>query len=249
MARPDLNALMYHEASIDEGVEGMDIATLGMDLGKNSCSLVGLDADGRVVLRRRMRPASIPRFTEKLSPCVIAMEVCCGAHYLGRQLAAQGHSTKLMPPEYVRPYVMAQKNDDRDAEAIAEAATRPRMRFVELKSQEQLDIQSLHRVRSRLVGVRTALINHYGQSFSSEVRPCFKGDGHSSAPLMVFLLTLTPFQMAVSVSSSLTCGVSGRRLINALQCSIANLSSWRARSLRPDAYHLCRVLDLSPPLQ
>ncbi|MBB4860614.1 transposase [Novosphingobium chloroacetimidivorans] len=137
----------------------MDVATLGIDLGKNSCSLVGLDADGRVVLRRRMRPASIPRFTEKLAPCVIAMEACCGAHYLGRQLIAQGHTTKLMPPEYVRPYVKAQKNDDRDAEAIAEAATRPTMRFVELKSQEQLDIQSLHRVRSRLVGVRTALIN------------------------------------------------------------------------------------------
>lgn len=137
----------------------MEIATLGIDLGKNSCSLVGLDADGHVVLRRRMRPSSIPRFAEKLSSCVIAMEACCGAHHLGRQLVAQGHTIKLMPPEYVRPYVKAQKNDDRDAEAIAEAATRPTMRFVELKSQGQLDIQSLHRVRSRLVGVRTALIN------------------------------------------------------------------------------------------
>jgi transposase len=137
----------------------MEIATLGIDLGKNSCSLVGLDADGQVVLRRRMRPTSIPRFAEKLSPCLIAMEACCGAHHLGRQLAEQGHTIRLMSPEYVRPYVKAQKNDDRDAEGIAEAATRPTMRFVELKSQDQLDIQSLHRVRSRLVGVRTALIN------------------------------------------------------------------------------------------
>lgn len=137
----------------------MSIVTLGIDLGKNSCSLAGLEERGEVVLRRRMRPAAIIEFAAKLSPCTIAMEACCGAHYLGRRLLAQGHTVKLMPPEYVRPYVKAQKNDDRDAEAIAEAATRPTMRFVELKSQEQLDIQSLHRVRSRLVGARTTLIN------------------------------------------------------------------------------------------
>ena len=137
----------------------MTILLLGIDLGKNSCSLAGLDGDGAVVLRRRMQPATVVSFAAKLAPCTIAMEACCGAHYLGRVLAAQGHTVKLMAPEYVRPYVKAQKNDDRDAEAIAEAATRPTMRFVELKSQEQLDIQSLHRVRSRLVGARTTLIN------------------------------------------------------------------------------------------
>ena len=87
------------------------------------------------------------------------MEACCGAHHLGRVLRAQGHEVRLMSPEYVRPYVKAQKNDERDAEAIAEAATRPTMRFVELKSEEQLDMQTLHRARDRLVGERTALIN------------------------------------------------------------------------------------------
>ena len=87
------------------------------------------------------------------------MEACCGAHHLGRQLKAQGHEIRLMSPEYVRPYVKAQKNDDRDAEAIAEAATRPTMRFVEMKSAEQLDMQTLHRARDRLVAERTALIN------------------------------------------------------------------------------------------
>lgn len=137
----------------------MTIVTLGIDLGKNSCSLAGLDENGSVVLRRRMRPSTIAGFAAKLAPCTIAMEACCGAHYLGRLLAAQGHTVRLMSPEYVRPYVKAQKNDDRDAEAIAEAATRPTMRFVELKSQEQLDVQSLHRVRSRLVSARTNLIN------------------------------------------------------------------------------------------
>ncbi len=87
------------------------------------------------------------------------MEACCGAHHLGRVLRQHGHEVRLMSPEYVQPYVKAQKNDERDAEAIAEAATRPTMRFVELKSEEQLDAQVLHRARSRLVGQRTALIN------------------------------------------------------------------------------------------
>ena len=132
---------------------------LGIDLGKNSCSVAGLDAAGKVVLLRRMQPKTIVSFASKLPACVIAMEACCGAHHLGRLLANLGHEVRLMSPEYVRPYVKAHKNDDRDAEAIAEAATRPTMRFVQLKSQEQLDVQSLHRVRSRLVGARTNLTN------------------------------------------------------------------------------------------
>jgi transposase len=137
----------------------MEIAVLGIDLGKNSCSLVGLDRTGAVVKRRRMRPEGIPAFTKSMPSCIVAMEACCGAHHLGRLLTAQGHTVRLMSPEYVRPYVKAQKNDDRDAEAIAEAATRPTMRFVELKSEDQLDMQTLHRARDRLVGERTALIN------------------------------------------------------------------------------------------
>jgi transposase len=137
----------------------MQIAVLGIDLGKNSCSVAALDSTGAVIKRRRMRPESIAAFTEKLPACIVAMEACCGAHHLGRLMAGQGHNVRLMSPEYVRPYVKAQKNDDRDAEAIAEAATRPTMRFVELKSEEQLDVQTLHRVRDRLVAERTALIN------------------------------------------------------------------------------------------
>ena len=137
----------------------MKIAVLGIDLGKNSCSVVGLNEVGAVIKRRRMRRQSIVAFTQSLPACVVAMEACCGAHHLGRLLKSQGHTVRLMSPEYVRPYVKAQKNDDRDAEAIAEAATRPTMRFVELKSEEQLDMQTLHRARDRLVGERTALIN------------------------------------------------------------------------------------------
>ncbi len=137
----------------------MSIVILGIDLGKNSCSVVGLDRAGTVVMRRRLRREGVIAFASKLPACIMAMEACCGAHHMGRSLAALGHEIRLMSPEYVRPYVKAQKNDDRDAEAIAEAATRPTMRFVELKSEEQLDVQTLHRVRDRLVGERTSLTN------------------------------------------------------------------------------------------
>lgn len=135
------------------------IAILGIDLGKNSFSLAGLDATGAVVLRRKIRREGIIAFAATLPACIVAMEACCGAHFLGRVLSAQGHTIRLMSPEYVKPYVKAQKTDDRDAEAIAEAATRPTMRFVSLKSEAQLDLQVLHRARERLVLARTALIN------------------------------------------------------------------------------------------
>jgi transposase len=137
----------------------MTVAIIGIDLGKTMCSVVGLDAAGAVVLRRRMRRQTVIELGAGLSRCVFAMEACCGAHLMGRILADQGHEVRLMSPEYVRPYVKAQKNDDRDAEAIAEAASRPTMRFVELKSEAQLDMQTLHRVRQRLVGARRTLVN------------------------------------------------------------------------------------------
>ena len=137
----------------------MSIATIGIDLGKNSCSVAGLDRTGAVVLRRRLTRERLVAFLAGQPACVVAMEACCGAHHLGRLFAAQGHAVRLMSPEYVQPYVKAQKNDDRDAEAIAEAATRPTMRFVALKSAAQLDQQTLHRARSRLVNGRTRLMN------------------------------------------------------------------------------------------
>ncbi|NTJ11387.1 IS110 family transposase [Rhizobium lusitanum] len=137
----------------------MSIAILGIDLGKNSCSVVGVNTAGAVIVRRTMRRQTLIDYVAKLPSCVVAMEACCGAHHLGRLFTEQGHEIRLMSPEYVRPYIKAQKNDDRDAEGIAEAASRPTMRFVELKSEEQLDIQTLHRVRSRLVAERTNLLN------------------------------------------------------------------------------------------
>lgn len=181
----------------------MNIVILGIDLGKNSCSVVGLDELGAVVLRRRMRRDKVIELASKLPPCTMAMEACCGAHHMGRALVASGHEVRMMSPEYVRPYVKAQKNDDRDAEAIAEAATRPTMRFVELKSEEQLDIQTLHRVRDRLVGERTSLTNQIRSLLLERGHVVAQGharlrrkldellepDGDALSPSMSFLLT------------------------------------------------------------
>jgi len=159
MARPFSPASDMMPVLEEERSGPMSIVILGIDLGKNACSVVGVDAAGAVVVRRSIRRQTLIDYVAKLPACVVAMEACCGAQNLGRVFAAQGHEIRLMSPEYVRPYIKAQKNDDRDAEGIAEAASRPTMRFVELKTQEQLDIQTLHRVRSRLVAERRSLIN------------------------------------------------------------------------------------------
>src|SRR4029079_17971917 len=135
------------------------IATLGIDLGKNSFHLVGQDERGAIVLRIKLSRAQLTRRLANIPPCLIGMEACAGAHHVGRQLVALGHDVRLLPAQYVKPFLKGHKNDYRDAEAIAEAAQRPTMRPVPLKSAEQLDLQALHRVRSRLVGQRTAVIN------------------------------------------------------------------------------------------
>jgi transposase len=137
----------------------MTMVTLGLDLGKNWIHMVGLDEDGRIVLRRRVGRDRLLAQTGNMASCLIGVEACCGAHHLGRSLEAQGHTVRLMPPHYVKPYVKSNKNDYRDAEATAEAVQRPTMRFVPLKTEAQLDLQTIHRVRQRLVGRRTALIN------------------------------------------------------------------------------------------
>lgn len=137
----------------------MDIEVLGIDLGKTVCSLAGLDATGAVVFRKRLRRHRLLDFLSRLPTCVVAMEACGGAHHIARFCLEVGHEPRLMSPLYVRPYVKVHKSDDRDAEAIAEAATRPTMSFVPIKSEEQLDLQALHRARERLVTERTRLIN------------------------------------------------------------------------------------------
>lgn len=135
------------------------VTTIGVDLGKNIFHLIGMNPRGAVIFRERLSRARLPRRLANMTSCLIGMEACAGAHHIGRQLAALGHEVRLIPAKYVKPFLKGHKNDYRDAEAIAEAVQRPTMRFVALKSIEQLDLQSLHRVRSRLVGQRTAVIN------------------------------------------------------------------------------------------
>src|SRR5580765_2478133 len=135
------------------------VAVIGIDIGKNSFHVVGLDDRGAIVLRQKWSRGQIEARLANMPPCLIGMEACVGAHHLSRKLKALGHDARLMPAKYVRPYSKGQKNDFRDAEAIAEAVQRPTMKFVATKTADQLDLQALHRVRERLVSQRTSIIN------------------------------------------------------------------------------------------
>ena len=137
----------------------MKIYALGIDLGKTVFHLVGLDESGKVVVRKRCSRTQLLAFTANIQVQLIGMEACSGAHFLGRALREQGHEVRLMPAQYVKPYVQTNKSDYIDAAAIAEAVQRPRMRFVPIKTEEQLDLQALHRVRERWVMRRTAVVN------------------------------------------------------------------------------------------
>jgi transposase len=135
------------------------IAVVGIDIGKNSFHIVALDNRGAIVLRQKWSRNQVEARFANMPACLIGMEACVGAHHLSRKLKALGHDARLMPAKYVRPYSKGQKNDFRDAEAIAEAVQRPTMKFVLTKTAEQLDLQALHRVRERLVSQRTGIIN------------------------------------------------------------------------------------------
>ena len=135
------------------------IAVIGIDIGKNSFHIVGLDKPGAIALRQKWSRGQVEAHLANMPPCLIGMEACVGAHHLSRKLKALGHDARLMPAKYVRPYSKGQKNDFRDAEAIAEAVQRPTMKFVATKTTDQLDLQALHRVRERLVSQRTGIIN------------------------------------------------------------------------------------------
>jgi transposase len=137
----------------------MTLDLLAIDLGKRSFHLYGIDTDG-VILSRKVSRAKLAEVVGNLAPATIAMEACASAHYWGRCWLAAGREVRLINPRFVKPFVKGSKNDAVDAEAIFEAAMRPTMRFVPVKSRDQQDLQSLHRARDRLICQRTALINH-----------------------------------------------------------------------------------------
>jgi transposase len=135
------------------------IAVIGIDIGKNVFHLIGLDQRGAIVMKAKLSRGQLETRLANLPPCLIGMEACVGSHHLSRRLIALGHDARLMPAKYVKPFLKGHKNDYRDAEACAEAVQRPTMRFVATKTEEQLGLQALHRVRARLVAERTATIN------------------------------------------------------------------------------------------
>jgi len=137
----------------------MSVTTIGLDLAKSIFQVHGVDAQGRAVLKRRIRRRDLLAFFEELPSCLVGMEACSSAHHWARELVALGHDVRLIPPQYAKPYVKRNKTDAADAEAICEAVGRPNMRFVPIKSKESQGLLTLHRVRSLLVRQRTAAVN------------------------------------------------------------------------------------------
>jgi transposase len=135
------------------------IATIGLDIAKSVFQVHGVDAEGKVIVRRQLKRRYVLTFFEKLPPCVIGIEACASAHHWSRELQALGHTVRLMPPAYVKPYVKRHKNDASDAEAICEAVTRPNMRFVATKTEEQQSCLTLHRTRHLFIRQQTSVIN------------------------------------------------------------------------------------------
>lgn len=165
----------------------MQIASIGIDLGKTTFHLVALGPAGQVLVRRRFSQKQLLIFTANLVSSLIGLEACSGAHFLGRALRAQGHDVRLIPAQFVKPFVKSNKNDFLDAEAIAEAVARKNMRFVSIKTDDQLDLQALHRMRGRLIACRRAVINQL-RAFSAGARhdvcqkPCEAEAGHARDP-------------------------------------------------------------------
>src|ERR1700676_3282411 len=135
------------------------ITTIGLDIAKSVFQVHGVDAAGAVVIRRQLKRRSVLAFFQKLPPCLVGIEACASSHHWSRELQALGHTVRLMPPAYVKPYVKRQKNDAADAEAICEAVTRPNMRFVPTKTTEQQSCLTLHRTRHLFIRQQTAVIN------------------------------------------------------------------------------------------
>src|SRR5216110_3293146 len=135
------------------------VTTIGLDIAKSVFQIHGVDAAGNVIVRRQLKRRYVLPFFQRLPPCLIGIEACASSHHWSRELKALGHTVRLIPPAYVKPFVKRQKNDAADAEAICEAASRPTMRFVAVKTEEQQARAMLFRTRDLLVRQRTQLIN------------------------------------------------------------------------------------------
>lgn len=218
----------------------MKLHTIGIDLGKTVFHLVGLDERGKVTVRKRCSRTQLLQLTANLQADLIGMEACAGAHFLGKALRDQGHEVRVIPAQYVKPYVKTNKSDFIDAEAIAEAVGRPTMRFVPLKTDDQLDMQSVHRVRERWVIRRTAVVNQIRGLLLERGIVVRQGRRHLEAALPDILEDAT-----AKLSSAL------RMLLSQLKEELEELANWigeadgtMARAARE--HEACRRLTAVP---
>ena len=167
----------------------MNIQTIGIDLGKSVFHLVGLNEQGAVVVKKRLSRTQLFRYLANMPAALIGMEACAGSHGIGRALRDYGHNVKLIPAQFVKPFVKSNKNDYLDAEAIAEAVQRPTMRFVPIKTEEQQDLQAVHRLRERWVMRRTAMVNQIRGLLLERGLTLPKGRSHAEDALPEILAT------------------------------------------------------------
>ena len=164
----------------------MQIKSIGIDLGKTTFHLVALGERSQIVIPKKFSRSQLLEYTANLPSSLIGMEAGVGSHFLGRALREQGHEVRLISAQFVRPFVKSNKNDYRDAEAIAEAVERENMRFVPIKTEDQLDLQALHRVRDRLVARRTSVINQI-RAFLLERGISFRNGGRARSACVILL--------------------------------------------------------------
>lgn len=159
-------------------------ASIGIDIGKDVFHIVGFDLQGKVILRKKFKRLALETELAKLPPSIVGLEACLSAHFVSRTLRRFGHTPRIIPAMYVKPFIKGQKNDYNDAEAIAEAALRPNLRIVQEKTQDQLDLQALHRVRAH-AGVAANGHNQSDSSLPHRARHCHAHGSTCTAPVSV----------------------------------------------------------------
>jgi transposase len=187
------------------------VTTIGLDIAKSVFQLHGIDAEGNVVVRRRqLKRRYVLGFFQKLPPCLVGLEACASSHFWSREIKALGHTVRLMPPAYVKPYVKRQKNDAADAEAICEAVMRPTMRFVETKTPEQQSCLMLHRTRHLFIRQQTAVTIRSAPTLPSSGLSRRSAAGASNSCSMSLLIRMTNacprWRVRVSRRSAPSCG-------------------------------------------
>lgn len=197
----------------------MEITTIGLDLAKSIFQVHGIDEHGAVVVRKALKRSEMRGWFAKLPPCLIGVEACSTAHYWGRELGGLGHTVKLMPPAYVKPYVKRGKNDANDAEAICEAVTRPTMRFVGIKSADQQAALAIHRARDLLVKQRTQLVNLLRSELAEFGVDIRRGIGYAMGFVGKLLAGEADTALLPPLAITLITGLAGQLI--ALQASIA----------------------------